>query len=1033
MSVQFLSSFVAEAQEILATIHEAPVAAKEVPITAVPSPILKEVKSPGRPDEGTLEEASKTLREGVASGVEEAEIEEVGEEFEFEEFKEEAAEPKEAEPKEISITGEALSEIETLLADQVPSTISTRLRQFGYDIFETTVSTFAPITDVPVGPDYVIGPGDSFTIVIWGRVNLTYKVTVDRNGEITLPEIGVLKVWGLTLKEMKDYLQYEFSRRYTKFKMNITMGKLRSIRIFVVGEAVTPGSYSLSSLSTLFNALFAAGGPSKRGTLRNIQLIRDNKIIKTVDLYDFLLKGDKSQDVRLQNGDTIFIPMIGPVVGVAGNVKRPAIYEMKEPLNLKEAIDLAGGITPTGYLERVQVERVVAHEYKTVVDFNLSGLLEGQRIPQLKTLLQDMDMVKIFPIPPLTQNIVYLEGHVARPGGYGLKKGMRISDLISNFNDLLPEPYLEYAEIIRLEEPDLHPRILSFNLGEVLKGNSKEDLLLQRFDRIKIYPKKYFIEKRLVSIKGEVKHPGIYRLVKDMRISDLIHQAGDLTKDAYLERGELFRITPLDTDMDYKIIPLNLTKILEEDPNHNLYLEPMDKIRIYSKWDLRDKPFVVIEGEVRKPGKIELVKDMRISDLIHQAGDLTKDAYLERGEILRLTPDREIKTIYFNVEKALSNKDEENILLMNEDRVVIHNLWEVKFKEEVSIAGLVNKPGNYRLTKGMRVSDLIFRAGCLKKNAYLKEAELIRRTVTQEGMEIQKILINIEKALDGDPTHDILLKDYDYLIIKPIPELEFEQIVNISGEVMFPGSYLIENGDTLSSLIERAGGYTEWAYLKGAIFKRESVRVLQEKRINDLIKEMEEEILAEESYLTTSALSPDELKTRQQALASRRALIAKLKATHVEGRLVINLLPLEKLKGSKYDIKLEKGDSLFIPKKPNEVTVMGEVYNPTSLIYEEGKNVKYYLRLVGGMTRDADKDQIFVIRADGSVISRTQLRYWWPLRLFSDKFMNTKLYAGDTILVPKKITEGKGWKRIKDSMQILYQIGVSAGVIRTLF
>ncbi|MDI6704416.1 MAG: SLBB domain-containing protein [bacterium] len=991
MSVQSLPSFVAEAQE-----------------TGTPPPILKEMESLGRPEEGALEETARTLRKEVAK-------------------------PEETKPKEVAITEEAPSEIETLLSGQIPSTVSTRLKQFGYDLFKSTVSTFAPITDVPVGPDYIIGPGDSFTIVIWGRVNVTYEVTVDRNGEITLPELGALKVWGLTLKELKDYLQHEFSRRYTKFEMNITMGRLRTIRVFVVGEAVTPGSYSLSSLSTLFNALFAAGGPSKRGTLRNIHLIRDNKTIKTVDLYDFLLKGDKSQDVRLQNEDTIFIPMIGDVVGVAGNVRRPAIYEMKKPLNLKEAIDLAGGITPAGYLKRIQVERIVAHEYRIVVDFNLSGLLERQEIPQLKTILQDMDMVKIFPILPLTQNIVYLEGHVERPGGYELKKGMRISDLIPGFDDLLPEPYLDYAEVIRLEEPDLHPRILPFNLGEVLKGNLKEDLPIQRFDRIKIYPKEYFVEKRLVSIIGEVKHPGIYKLVEKMRISDLIHQAGDLTKDAYLDRAELFRITPLDPDMDYRIIPLNLKKILEEDPEQNLYLEPKDRFRVYSKWDLLDKPFVIIEGEVRKPGKFELVKDMRISDLIHQAGDLTKDAYLEQGEIFRLTSDRKIETIYFNIEKALNNEDGEDILLMDEDRVAIHNLWEKRFKETVSIMGLVNKPGDYRLTEGMRVSDLIFQAGSLMKNAYLREAELIRRTVTQEGMETKKISINLEKALQGDPTQNLLLEDYDYLVIRQIPELDFERIVNISGEVMFPGSYLIEKGDTLSSLIERSGGYTKRAYLRGAVFTRESVRILQEKRINDLIKEMEEEILTEESYLATSTLSPDELKRRQQSLASRRGLIAKLKAAQVEGRLVIGLLPLKKLKGSKYDIELEKGDSLFIPERPNEVTVMGEVYNPTSLIYEEGKNVKHYLKMVGGVTRDADKDQIFVIRADGSVISRTQRRYLWPLRLFSDRFMETRLYPGDTILVSKKITEGKGWERIKESVHLLYQIAVSAGVIKTLF
>jgi len=267
---------------------------------------------------------------------------------------------------------ELLSVIEKGFAEEkIPQVISRKIKQFGYDFFHSKTPSFTPLGDAPVGPDYVIGPGDGFTISIWGRIEASYSVDVDRNGEVTLPKVGVIRVWGLTFSELRKTVHKRLSKYYSRFKMNITMDRLRTIRVFMVGEAKTPGSYMLSSVSTVYSALISAGGPSKNGTMRSIQLIRNGNVIKSIDLYDFLLKGDKSQDERLQSGDTIFIPVIGQVVGITGNVKRPAIYEMKGPMNLQAMIDLAGGVTFLGYLQRVQVERIEAHQKKVVADFDI--------------------------------------------------------------------------------------------------------------------------------------------------------------------------------------------------------------------------------------------------------------------------------------------------------------------------------------------------------------------------------------------------------------------------------------------------------------------------------------------------------------------------------------------------------------------------------------------------------------------------------------------------------------------------------------
>ena len=314
------------------------------------------------------------------------------------EVSEQLKKPEGPPAKEIPVAKEK-SEIEAILSGKIPLTVSTDLTQFGYDLFRSTVSTFAPVEDVPVGPDYVVGPGDRFTIFLWGRFDLTYQVVVNRDGEISIPKIGPLKVWGLNFSQLQEYLFKEFSRYYKDFQLNVTMDRLRTIQVYVVGEAATPGSYILSSISTAYNALFAAGGLTKRGSLRNIQLLRKGKKVQTIDLYDFLLKGDKSQDERLQSGDTLFIPVIGPTAGMAGNFRRPAIYEMKGSMTLGEMIELAGGISAVGYLQRVQIERVTAHEKRIVADFDLSSIAQAQKpVPELSLKIQDMDLVKVFPI-----------------------------------------------------------------------------------------------------------------------------------------------------------------------------------------------------------------------------------------------------------------------------------------------------------------------------------------------------------------------------------------------------------------------------------------------------------------------------------------------------------------------------------------------------------------------------------------------------------------------------------------------------------
>jgi protein involved in polysaccharide export with SLBB domain len=348
---------------------------------------------------------------------------------------------------------------------------------------------------------------------------------------------------------------------------------------------------------------------------------------------------------------------------------------------------------------------------------------------------------------------------------------------------------------------------------------------------------------------------------------------------------------------------------------------------------------------------------------------------------------------------------------------------------------MVYEPNEYRLVEGMRVKNLIEAAGGLDKTAYLRAAELTRSHVSQDGMAMEKIAVNLEKAMAGDPEQNVVLQDYDRLTIRPIPELDFGRTAAIQGQVKFPGTYPIAKGELLSSLIERAGGYTDRAYLKGAVFTRESAKETQRDRLSKLISEIEQSMLTSAGEATGSALDAEDVKGQQAALATKRELLTKLRVAQVTGRVVVKLADLAELRGSKYDFELEDADALTIPAMPGVVHVMGEVFNPTSLQYEKDRTVSYYLRRVGGMTKDADKKQLSVIKADGSVVSiqqgnRAKLVFWdseqksW----FFGGFMSMEMEPGDTIIVPRKMDRFFWLKTTKDLTQIVFQIAVAAGI-----
>ena len=458
-------------------------------------------------------------------------LKENAEKFEGEEFDElkeeiESEATLEAEKEE---EFEPFSKLEMALSRDLILEDKEPLRQYGYDIFKSTVASFIPLDDVAVGPDYIVGPGDSFNITLWGITEGIFKVKVNREGGVVLPKVGVVKVAGLTYGELRPFIKQQLGRYYESVNVGITIEDLRTIQVYVVGEVLQPGSYTLSSLSTAFNALFSAGGPTKKGSLRKIQILRSGRVIATLDLYRFLLRGDKSQDRDLRSGDTIFVPIIGPVAGITGAVFRPAIYEIKGKADLGDFIYLAGGFLPTGYLNRVQVKRVVAHEKRVVRDENVSRNRSSRKFG---ITLQNMDLVEVFSIFGEVRNMVYVEGEVKYPGSYELKEGTRIKDVLPSRAAFTFNAYLPHVEVIRTDPETRKIRIFAVDFEKLYAGDKTQNIVLLSLDRIVVSSEKR--EEGKITLSGEVMRPGVYSFVPGEKLSSVLKRAGGFTSDAYL-------------------------------------------------------------------------------------------------------------------------------------------------------------------------------------------------------------------------------------------------------------------------------------------------------------------------------------------------------------------------------------------------------------------------------------------------------------------------------------------------------------------
>jgi protein involved in polysaccharide export with SLBB domain len=663
------------------------------------------------------------------------------------------------------------------LYTQVPEQVS-KLRRFGSDMFVNRgLGTKQLTVDIPIGPDYILGVGDGLIINLWGGVSQSFSRTVDREGKIVLPEAGTIVVAGLSLDRAQAMIQGALSQQFRDAKVAVTITRLRTVRVYVVGDVQRPGAYDISSLSTPLNALFSAGGPTSVGSLRIARHYRGKELVREVDLYEFLLRGVRPDTERIEDGDTILVSPVGRQVAVSGMVKRPAIYELKDETKLSEVLTDAGGVLASASLTHITIERVDAQGHRATLNLNLP---EGSTAASSRKLLdafviQDGDRVSVAPILPYSERAIYVEGHVVRPGKFPYRDDMKLNDVLRSYQDLLPEP-ADRGEIIRLMPPDLRAEAIDFNVPDVLAGN--EQIHLQPFDTIRVLGR-YEADGPKVQVHGEVLHPGTYPLSQGMTAAKLVRMAGGFTRSALLDDADLASYEVKDGRQ--VISRRGAVKIgaavNNPESGADVVLKPGDLLTIHqiSGWnDIGSS--VTLEGEVTYPGPYGIQEGERLSSVLKRAGGFRVTAYPAGAVLVR------------NQVKELEDKSRNEL---------IHQI-------ETTSAGAKLAPSLSAQDDAATLQMLI-----------QQQKEVVERLRSQPA--IGRLVIKIGADIanwEGTPA-DIELRRGDVLTIPKKPGF-----VLVSGQVYNASAITFVPGKNAGWYLKRAGGSTEGGNMKEVLVIR---------------------------------------------------------------------------------------------------------------------------------------------------------------------------------------------------------------------
>lgn len=740
-------------------------------------------------------------------------------------------------------------------------------------------------------PDYYqVNIGDAINIQIFGGNDKTLTSTIDNKGNITLPIIGPINVAGDSVAQIKDLIKSKLKPSYPNSKIVVNVKVNSFLQVNLTGFVKAPGVYNLNSLSTVKDLLIAANGFGKLGSMRDVYLKRNGKLLKIIDFYKLIKNGKLVDTTILRNGDIIFVPKAKRLVNLSGDVATPAIYEMKKNETLKDLVSFGGGLLPDASDKSIKITRFVNNSYVKVIFRNLND----------KFSFLNGDKVYVYKISQLNHNYIKVYGNIEKPGTYELPKDHKLSTLLTKLT-FMKDTYYKYGAIVTFDN-----HIISFSL------KNPKDITLHKKDEVFIFNKYEIEPEKSVQISGTVvKNPGKYRYFKGETLKDAINNAGlkspfDETKVQIVSYDK--RMQPLLKFVNYK-------------NNPDYKLKPLDEITLFDYYNFNPLKPITVMGAVNNPNIFTYAKDLTLKDALTMAGWFKDKADKNYIELIRYQ-------------------------IINNERV--------------------------RSIKKLSVKDL-----------------------------------------------DFTLKPYDELYVKTIPNWYKKETVTIKGEVKYPGVYVIQKGERLADVIKRAGGFTRDSYLYGAVFTRESVRKMQQDRINKMIYKLKKKV----AIISASAKGAGERSINAQNLMTAIDSIAiqaqKLKPI---GRIVINLNKnLNKFEKSDYNIKLENGDELYIPSKKDSVIVLGEVLTPSAFVYTTDNSLDY-IQKAGGET-SLGGDKYFVVHANG-ITEQADLGSWFS--------SNINVKPGDAITVPIHIQTSTFYGIAKDVASIVYQLAVTAASLKTV-
>ncbi|GAJ72206.1 capsule polysaccharide export protein [Vibrio sp. JCM 18904] len=822
------------------------------------------------------------------------------------------------------------------------------LKRFGLDLFAGSPSTFAPISDVPVPANYTVGAGDEIIVQLFGKENETHRLRVNRAGTINFPpSLGPVNVAGMHFSDVRDSLTQRVKEQMIGVRSDISLGELRTMQVFVMGgDAYKPGAYTVSALTTISQAIYYSGGFGESGALRDIQLKRDGKIIRKLDMYDLLLKGDASNDVRLLPDDVVLIGSVNDTVSIEGEINRPAIYEVKAGETYQQLIQMAGGFTANAHVEQLEIKRYAPHGAREALTLDFNKTQDRQ------SKVKNGDVIKILKKSEELTRYVQIEGDVRHPGYVEWHQSLRIADLFKSVDSAFNATAdVNYAVVVREVNTQRDIEVFQINLANaILSPNSKDNMSLRSRDRVLVFNR--FNNEDLDTLAND----------EEITKAKTLEQA---QKQAEMEQQKEQQ------QMSSSVAMINNpigSVIAGNNPQQTSFNNQQNHVG----WNQQKR-------EERK--------------IIFRGKEITEEDFEKLKQNTR-------RTLLAPVLLQLQQQSRLGLA-----------------PQIAEVFGEVKHPGRYPITPRMTVSTLLEAAGGLTYNAFTINAELARTTINSadERAYIDVERIDLRKAIQGSASDNAIIVGRDRLNILEKPNVKLQSTVTLQGEVRFPGTYTVRQGETLSELLDRAGGLTEFAHPQGAIFTREALRLQEQKLLNQYAADMRAETAKKtfraDSNIGSVITDPQKTLTFVEEASKSKAL----------GRIVVQLNRI--LDGERSaDFMLEDGDFLFVPTFRNTVSIMGEVQVPITYLLDKKLDVDDYLNKAGGAKKQADEDRIFVVRADGSVYKPTS-GYW---------FGNNKegLKAGDTIVVPIDTDYRDALSTWTAATQILYQTGVAINALK---